>query len=153
MLYKVYTEQVPELLLNYCSWNEKDSRRWYMIRLPVRQSRMDKILPYRHQINLWNSFFSEETSELLQVEVSGKSFAKKLKATMLQSYYEECDLKHCYSCKERLRIIAEKQAKVAKAQAEQRALELEKQRKSDEDTYWYIIEAQKKAEEEKQKSM
>ena len=66
---------------------------------------------------------------------------------MLQDFYEECEVKHCYSCKERLRIQADKQAKAEKAQAEKQALELERQRKSDEDTYWYIIEAQRKAKE------
>ena len=147
MLYKVQTEQVPELLLNYCTWNGAESRRWFMIKLPVKPSRMDKILPYRHQVSVWNSYFTEETAESLRIEVSGKSFAKRLKMSMLQGYYEECEIKHCYSCKERLRIQADKQAKAAKAQAEKQALELEKQRKSDEDTYWYIIEAQRKAEE------
>ena len=95
MLYKVQTEQVPELLLKYCEWNSKDSRRWYMIKLPVKQSRMDKILPYRQQITLWNNFFTEETAELLlRGEATGKTFARKVKENIIGTYYEECELKH-----------------------------------------------------------
>ena len=123
-----------------------------MIKLPVKQSRMDKILPYRQQITLWNNFFTEETAELLlRGEATGKTFARKVKENIIGTYYEECELKHCYSCKERLRIIAEKQAKALKAQAEQREKELAKQRKSDEETYWYIIEDQKKKQAEQDK--
>ena len=113
---------------------------------------MDKILPYQKQITLWNNFFTEETAEQrLRMEITGKSFAKKLKENIIGSYYDECELKHCYSCKERLRIIAEKQAKVLKAQAEQREIELARQRKSDEETYWYIIEDQKSKQPEREK--
>ena len=63
-----------------------------MIKLPVKRSRMDKILPYTHQITQWNEFFTEETAELLRFEVSGKNFAKKIKEHILQNYYEECEL-------------------------------------------------------------
>ena len=147
MLYKIYTDQVPELLINYCNWNDKESRRWYMIKLPVKGSRLDKILPYTHQILQWNTFFNEETAELLRFEVTGKSFAKKIKEHILQTYYEECELRHCYSCAERMRIKGEKQAQLAKIQAEKQAKELEKQRKEEEETYWYIIEDRKKKEE------
>ena len=118
-----------------------------MIKLPVRGSRLDKILPYTHQILQWNAFFNEETAELLRFEVTGKSFAKKIKEHILQTYYEECELRHCYSCSERMRIKGEKQAQLAKIQAEKQAKELEKQRKEEEETYWYIIEDRKKKEE------
>ena len=152
MLYKIQTEQVPELLLKYCEWNNKESRRWYMIKVPVKQSRMDKILPYQQQLTLWNNFFTEESAEqLLRAEVTGKTFAKKVKETIIGTYYDECEIKHCYSCKERLRIVAEKQAKILKAQAEQREKELAKQRQEEEETYWYIIEDQKKKQAEKKK--
>ena len=46
-----------------------------------------------------------------------------------------------------MRIKGEKQAQLAKIQAEKQAKEMEKQRKDEEETYWYIIEDRKKKDE------
>ena len=139
-LYKVKTTQVPELLLNYCHWNDKNSRRWFNIRFPVQYAHMDKILPQRHQFQVWNTFFTEETIDLLEYEVTTKNFSKNIKARIMESYYEECTEKHCYSCKERLRVqYLKEQAKLEK-QHTKNMEELELQRKEDEERYWYLIE-------------
>ena len=61
MLYKVKHDQVPELLYNYGKWMPENSRRWYHLSIPVKQQKVDKILPMYHQFKVWNNFFDEES--------------------------------------------------------------------------------------------
>ena len=107
-LFKVKEEQVPELLLGYCTWNPTESRRWYQIQLPVKRSQMDKMLPQEKQATVWNNFFQGQTIDLLELHVTCKTFNKKVKNHIISQYYDECELKVCFSCKQRLAAIEAK---------------------------------------------
>ena len=45
----------------------------------------------------WNTFFNVETSHLLN-EVRPKTFGKAIKTEILRGYYDQCEVKKCYSC-------------------------------------------------------
>ena len=139
-LYKIKHDQVPELLYKYGTWMPEESRRWFQINIPVKPSKMDKILPQNHQFRVWNDFFNEDNLELLRVETSGKSFGKILKAHILDSYYNECEERVCYSCSERLRLAEEKRLRLLKKQQEEEAKRAKLYQKETEERNWYLME-------------
>ena len=140
MLYKVKHDQVPELLYNYGKWMPENSRRWYHLSIPVKQQKVDRILPTYHQFKVWNDFFEEENSiELLRYEVSGKSFGKNIKTHILAKYYEECEEKFCYSCRERLKQEEEKRQKILQRQQQEEAKRAKLFRQEEEERNWYLL--------------
>ena len=97
ILFKIKQEEMPDILLDYASWAEEDSRRWYQVKTGNNNDKTSKKLPKKWQLNAWNTFFNVENSNLLD-EVRPKTFGKKLKAEMLRGYYSQCEEKKCYSC-------------------------------------------------------
>ena len=142
-LYKVREEQVPELLLGYCKWMPENSRRWFQIQLPVKRTQMDRMLPQEKQATVWNNFFQDQELELLRYPVSSKAFNKNVKNHIIGTYYDECELKFCYSCNERLTAIEEKRAAALKKEQAKQAEIARLERKNDEEEYWYLLEAEK----------
>ena len=139
-LYKVKEEQVPELLLGYCKWMPEESRRWYQIQLPVKRTQMDKLLPLEKQASVWNNFFQDQTIELLRYPVTAKAFNKNVKNHIIETYYDECELKVCYSCKARLAALEEKRAAAMRKEQDRQKEAARLQRKDDEETYWYLLD-------------
>ena len=82
--------------------------------------------------------------ELLRYPVSSKAFNKNVKNHIIGTYYDECELKFCYSCNERLTAIEEKRAAALKKEQAKQAEIARLQRKNDEETYWYLLDAEKK---------
>ena len=138
-LYKVKHDQVPELLYHYCKWLPEDSRRWYQIVIPVKQNKIDRILPQYHQFNTWNKFFDESSIELLRFEVSGKSFGKNIKNHIMNTYYSECEHKFCYSCSERAKLEEEKRRKQLQKQQEAEAEQMKRFRQEEKERNWYLL--------------
>ena len=97
ILFKIKQEEMPDILLDYASWAEEDSRRWYQVKTGNNNDKTSKKLPKKWQLNAWNTFFNVENSNLLD-EVRPKTFGKKLKTEILRGYYSQCEEKKCYSC-------------------------------------------------------
>ena len=128
MLHKIYKENVPEIIKNYCTWNTENSRRWYHIKKENSNKRIIKQLPKFHQVNAWNETITEHNSEMINVH-STKTFGRNLKKQIIAGYETTCEISGCYSCneeKEKERIKAEKRQKELEEKREQARREEEK---------------------------
>ena len=97
-LNKIRNGEAPNILENYCAWNEPTSRRWYQIKTPCKIGAISRLLPQFEQANKWNKFFTDQNS--LDIDtLSTKKLSKRWKQEIIDSYYQECDLSKCYSCK------------------------------------------------------
>ena len=65
MLFKIKQEETPDILLDYATWADEDSRRWYQVKIDNNNDKMSKKLPKRWQLQTWNTFFNVENSTLL----------------------------------------------------------------------------------------
>ena len=109
-LNKVRNGEAPNILANYCEWNDLESRRWFQIKTPCRVNAITRSLPQYEQINVWNKFFTEQTA--LDIDsYTTKKLSKKWKQDILSSYYNECDLSKCYSCRMQLIFLKERMKK------------------------------------------
>ena len=99
MLHKVYKENVPEIIKNYCKWNNEDSRRWHNIKKENNNKRIIKYLPKYYQVDAWNETITAENSDLLRLH-NTKTFGKKLKERLIAGYETTCEINGCYSCNE-----------------------------------------------------
>ena len=105
MLHKIKHGSVPEIIQDYCSWNEEGTRRWHQIKTENNSLKMVKKLPKFQQINIWNKTINEHNRELTEITKT-KTFGKKLKEVLLQEYETTCTKKGCYSCEqERLKLL------------------------------------------------
>ena len=97
MLFKIKQEETPDILLDYATWADEESRRWYQVKINNNNDKLSKKLPKRWQLQTWNTFFNVENSTLLH-EARPKVFGKAVKTEIIKGYYTYCEIKHCFSC-------------------------------------------------------
>ena len=116
---KVRNGEAPHILNSYCEWNDPQSRRWFQIKTPCKVSKISRLLPQYEQTNTWNKFFNEyNTIDIDSLDT--KKLSKKWKSEMISSYYQECDLKKCYSCRMQTIFLKERMEKQEKRHEENR---------------------------------
>ena len=121
MLHKVYKENVPEPIKNYCKWNEVNSRRWFQIKKENKRGKIIQQLPKYHQVNTWNETITEHNCDMIHTH-STKTFGKKLKTQLIANYETTCEITGCYSCNE------EKAKEKLRQEQKQRELEEEREK-------------------------
>ena len=116
-LLKIREERCPRAISEYCKFQNEDSRRWFQIQQGVRSNKIEKSLPKFHQIKSWNSTVKADRIWLLSLENDAKA-SQALKQVIIDTYYEYCTLKNCFSCERQKSLDqAELQKAIAKADA------------------------------------
>ena len=116
-LLKIREERCPRAISEYCKFQNEDSRRWFQIQQGVKSNKIEKSLPKFHQIKSWNSTVKADRIWLLSLENDAKA-SQALKQVIIDTYYEYCTLKNCFSCERQKSLDqAELQKAIAKADA------------------------------------
>jgi len=101
-VYKALNFNTPQVIGEMFKQEEKDSRRWYELKLNKKLKTLDHKLPNVVITKVWNMYAKDQENRNLlygTIELlSMKSFAKVLKEIELDKYYSICNLKPCYLC-------------------------------------------------------
>ena len=131
MLHKIKHGNVPQIIKNYCTWNEEGARRWHQIKPDNNSLKMVKKLPKFQQTNVWNATINDQNRELTE-NPKTKTFGKQLKQLLIQKYETTCNMKGCYSCEQehkKQREMQEKREKEKEKEREEKKREYEQQQK------------------------
>ena len=87
-------------------------------------------LPVNYQVQTWNNFFGPINSHNLNGVKNSRQLGKTIKSLQIGQYYMYCELRYCYSCGEKQRLLAKRQELKSQQEAEKARILNEKQDKA-----------------------
>ena len=136
-LSKIRNEEAPKIIHKYCTWNDRNHRRWFQIKIRCKTTSLERKLPIYYQTNVWNDHFKEAANATNIDIYETNKLSKLLKADIIEKYYSFCDLKKCYSCEEKEKIMLKKQQARQEKEEEERRKRFKSMQRENERIYGY----------------